>query len=170
MSKSLHTGRNIHILAWSLLCFFRMRFFQLKPLGYYTTSPNSASTRSLTLTFTLCESQHGLRAPLHSMFIPSPARGQSTEQHCICMQRAACVPEAESHGVRAARSRITMFAGPTARWQEALSARPRASKSQSRTNPKSHNPPDPRDPWAPGPTGLWTLQRLLFSTKGAPGL
>jgi hypothetical protein len=95
--------------------------------------------------------------------------------HCTaCSSRARPEHRAALHLHAACRlrtwSRITMLAGPTARWQEALSARPRASKSQSRTNPKSHNPPDPRDPWAPGPTGLWTLQRLLFSTKGAPGL
>jgi hypothetical protein len=108
MSKSLHTGRNIRILAWSLLCFFRMRFFQLKPLGYYTTSPNSASTRSLTLTLTLCESQHGLRAPLHSLFIPSPARAQSSTASACSVPPAYLKPNHTACAPRGPESRCSL--------------------------------------------------------------
>ena len=36
----------------------------------------------MTLTLTLCESQHGLRAPLHSLFVPSPARALAPLSAC----------------------------------------------------------------------------------------
>jgi len=121
-------------------------------------------------TLTLCESQHGLRAPSHSTACSSRARPEHRASTACSLPPAYLKPNHTATAcalpLRGPESRCSL--GPTARWQEALSARPRASKSQSRTNPKSHNPPEPTDLWGPGPTGLWTLKRSPFCRRVSP--